>query len=210
MKRTRWRCQRLCQRTLIPPLWHRTCSPLCLSHFLNFIYIREDFFAERAALVQHRSASPSQGSTHPHLLHSTAQHSTVQHSTGWQRSVMRKWNALGEGDPGGVKMVTASWETDLMSSRQLHNIKKIINLYALFTNEAKREYTLQGTVQQVEVWWCTLMPTSQHILVPTWSNRLPVLNMAAAAHQRQAGWIFVRPYQFHNHGIIDRIVELAI
>ena len=43
MKRTRWRCQPLCQRILIPPLWHRTCSPLCLSHFLNFIYIREDF-----------------------------------------------------------------------------------------------------------------------------------------------------------------------
>lgn len=48
-------------------------------------------------------------------------------------------------------MVTASWETDLMSSRQLHNIKEIINLYALFTNVAKLEYTLQGTVQQVEV-----------------------------------------------------------
>ena len=72
MKRTQRRCQPLCQHTLIPPLWHRTCSPLCLSHFLNFIYIRGDFFAEHAALVQHRSASPSQGSTHPHLLHSTA------------------------------------------------------------------------------------------------------------------------------------------
>lgn len=140
MKRTRWRCQRLCQRTLIPPLWHRTCSPLCLSHFLNFIYIREDFFAERAALVQHRSASPSQGSTHPHLLHShsTAQHS---HSTGWQRSVMRKWNSLGEGDPGCVKMVTASWETDLMSSRQLHNIKKKSLTFMHFLQMRQNENT---------------------------------------------------------------------
>lgn len=142
MKRTRWRCQRLCQRTLIPPLWHRTCSPLCLSHFLNFIYIREDFslsaqlWFSTALLHLHRA---------PHI-HTccTAQHShsTAQHSTGWQRSVMRKWNSLGEGDPGCVKMVTASWETDLMSSRQLHNIKEIINLYALFTNVAKLEYTL--------------------------------------------------------------------
>lgn len=98
------------------------------------------FFAERAALVQHRSASPSQGSTHPHLLHS---HSTAQysHSTGWQRSVMRKWNALGEGDPGGVKMVTASWETDLMSSRQLHNIKKKSLTFMHFLQMRQNENT---------------------------------------------------------------------
>lgn len=49
-------------------------------------------------------------------------------------------------------MITASWETDLMSSRQLPNIKKkVINLLALCTNVVKLEYMLQGTDQQVEV-----------------------------------------------------------
>lgn len=143
MKRTRWRCQRLCQRTLIPPLWHRTCSPLCLSHFLNFIYIREDFSLSAqlwfSTALLHLHKAP-----HIHTCY-TAQHSTAtaqpQHSTGWQRSVMRKWNALGEGDPGGVKMVTASWETDLMSSRQLHNIKKKSLTFMHFLQMRQNENT---------------------------------------------------------------------